>query len=266
MSSWINKLERRLEPFAISNITLYLVIAQVFVLLSAVLGKIDLNQLYLLPALVLEGEVWRLFTFVAIPPPFEGSLGPVFVAFALYLFYLYGGVLEQYFGVVRYNLFLLVGYLLTVGIGFLSPMVLATNLFLGGTVFLAFAFINPNFTLQLFFILPVKIKWLALITWVYYGYLFLVGGATARLGILAATGNFFIFFGGEIRQRIRSGRHRVKAQAKREKLRQELSGPMHTCTVCERDSDANPELDFRYRTEGDDEVCYCEEHLPSKQG
>ena len=240
-------MERRLEPFAISNITLYLVVAQVFVLLSAVLGKIDLNQLYLLPALVLEGEVWRLFTFVAIPPPFEGSLGPVFVAFALYLF-------------------LLVGYLLTVGIGFLSPMVLATNLFLGGTVFLAFAFINPNFTLQLFFILPVKIKWLALITWVYYGYLFLVGGATARLGILAATGNFFIFFGGEIRQRIRSGRHRVKAQAKREKLRQELSGPMHTCTVCERDSDANPELDFRYRTEGDDEVCYCEEHLPSKQG
>ncbi|MBT5901016.1 MAG: hypothetical protein HOH58_02785 [Opitutaceae bacterium] len=266
MSSWINKLERRLEPLAISNITLYLVIAQVFVLLSAVLGQIDLMQLHLWPALVMEGEVWRLFTFVAIPPPFDGSFGPVFVAFALYLFYLYGGALEQYLGVVRYNLFLLVGYLLTVGIAFLSPMALATNLFLGGTVFLAFAFINPNFTLQLFFILPVKIKWLALLTWVYYGYIFLTGGATARLGILAATGNFFIFFGSDIIQRLKTGRHRVKAQAKREKLRQELSGPMHKCSVCERDSDGNHELDFRYRTEGDAEVCYCEDHLPPKTG
>ena len=83
MSSWINKLERRLEPFAITNITLYLVIAQVFVLLSAVLGMIDLRQLHLWPAFVLEGEVWRLFTFVAIPPPFEGSFGTVFVASAM---------------------------------------------------------------------------------------------------------------------------------------------------------------------------------------
>ncbi|GAB5559773.1 MAG: hypothetical protein SynsKO_14200 [Synoicihabitans sp.] len=262
----MNKLERWFAPIAINNITLYIVIAQVFVLLSVLMGQIDMRQLYLLPGLVLQGEVWRLFTFVAIPPPFDGSLGPVFVAFALYLFYLYGGALEQFLGVVRYNLFLFVGYVLTVGIAFLSPGTLATNLFLGGAVFLAFAFINPDFTLHLFFILPVKIKWLALITWVFYGFTFIVGGTAERLGVLAATGNFFLFFGHDIVQRIRTGRHRVKSQAKREKLRQELSGPMHKCSVCERDSDANPELDFRYRTEGDDEVCYCDEHLPPKAG
>jgi len=260
MSSWLNKLERRLEPLAIPNITLYIVIAQVFVLLAVLLGQIQLSQLHLWPVLVTQGEVWRLFTFVAVPP----STG-MLVAFALYLFYLYGNALEDYFGVVRYNLFLLVGYLLTVGLAFISPYAAATNLFLGGAVFLAFAFLNPDFTLNLFFILPVKIKWIALITWVFYGFTFIVGGATERLGVLAATGNFLIFFGKDVIQRVRTGRHRVKQQAKREKLRQELSGPMHKCSICERDSDASPELDFRYRTEGENEVCYCDEHLPPKQ-
>lgn len=260
MSSWLNKLERRLEPVAIPNITLYIVIAQVFVLLTGMLGVLDLRQIVLVPYFVMQGEVWRLFTFVAMPPGFS-----ILVAFAIYLFYLYGNALEDYLGVVRYNLFLIVGYALTVGLAFISPMAPATNLFLGGAVFLAFAFLNPDFTLHLFFILPVKIKWLALLTWVYYGFTFITGGATERLGVLAATGNFLIFFGKDVVQRIRTGRHRVKQQAKREKLRQELSGPMHKCSVCERDSDSNPELDFRLRTEGEAEVCYCEEHLPTKK-
>lgn len=260
MASWLNKLERRLEPLAIPNITLYIVIAQVFVLLTGLLRMIDVNKLVLVPAWVLQGEVWRLFTFVAMPPGFG-----ILVAFAIYLFYLYGNALEQYLGVVRYNLFLFVGYVFTVGLAFLSPTAMATNLFLGGAVFLAFAFLNPDFTLHLFFILPVKIKWLALITWVFYGFTFVTGGATERLGVLAATGNFLLFFGRDIIQRVRTGQHRSRQHAKRERLRQELSGPMHRCSVCQRDSDTNAELDFRYRTEGDDEVCYCIDHLPPKE-
>lgn len=265
MSSWLNKLERRFEPFAISNITMYIVIAQTFVLLTALAGLLDLSRLYLMPALVMHGEVWRLLTFVAVPPPFEGSTGPLFVAFALYLFYLYGSALEQHFGVVRYNLFLLVGYALTVGLAFLSPTAWATNLFLGGAVFLAFAFLNPDFTLHLFFILPVKIKWLALITWIFYGLTFISGGATAKLGVLAATGNFLLFFGRDIIQRIKTGRRRVEQRAKRERRREEMAGPMHTCSVCGRDSDKDTDIGFRYRTEGDQEVCYCEDHLPPRE-
>lgn len=265
MSSWINKLERRLEPFAIANISLYIVIAQVFVLFSFLLGMLDLGKLVLVPALVMNGEIWRLFTFLAMPPP-PGMFGYIFTAFAFYIFYLFGSALEDFWGTVRYNLFLLIGSILTVGVAFMAPSSMATNMFLGGSVFLAFAFLNPEFVINLFLIIPVRIKWLALIAWIGHGFIFLVGSPSEKLGVLAATGNFILFFGKEIIQRIRTGRHRVKAQAKREKLRQELSGPMHTCTVCQRDSEANPELDFRYRTEGEDEVCYCEEHLPSKQG
>jgi hypothetical protein len=259
MSKWLNKFERLVAPITVPNITLYLVIAQTFVLLAVVLKRLDPRDLVFVPSLFLEGDWWRIFGFVAIPPGFG-----MMVAFALYLFYLYGNALEQHFGVVRYNLFLFSGYALTVGLAFLSPNMIASNVFLGGAVFLAFAFLNPDFTLHLFFILPVKIKWLALIVWVGYGYTLVVGGASARLGVLAATGNFFLYFGTEVVARIRTGRRAVQQQAKRAKLKEELSGPMHRCSVCKRNSDSNLELDFRYRTEGDKEVCYCEDHLPPR--
>jgi len=264
MSSLLNKLERRLEPFAISNLTLYLVIAQTFVMLSDMLKLIAIERMLLVPGLVLQGEVWRLFTFAVLPPP-PGLFGYIFVAFAIYLFYLYGSALDHHWGTVRYNLFLLVGYLLTVTLSFVTPNMVATNLFLGGSVFLGFAFLNPNFVLHLFFILPVKIKWLAMITWFFYALQFLGGGLAAKLTVLAATGNFFLFFGKEIIERIRTGRRRVEQQAKRERMREEMSGPMHTCSVCGRNSDDHPELMFYYRTEGDKEVCYCEDHLPPRE-
>ncbi len=249
-----------IAPITVPNITLYLVIAQTFVLLTAILGKLEPGMLMFVPSLFLQGDWWRIFTFVAIPPGF-GML----VAFALYLFYLYGNALEQHLGVVRYNLFLFTGYALTVALAFVFPNAVATNLFLGGAVFLAFAFLNPDFTLHLFFILPVKIKWLALITWVWYGYTFVTGGMSARLGVLAATGNFLLFFGRELLQRIRTGRRAVSQQVKRTKRKAELAGPMHKCSVCGRDSESSRDLDFRYRTEGNKEVCYCGDHLPPRE-
>jgi len=264
MSSLINKLERRLEPFAISNLTLYLVIAQTFVMLTDLLKMIDIRMLYLAPVLVMQGEFWRLFTFAVMPPP-PGMFGYIFVAFAIYLFYLYGSALDHYWGTVRYNLFLLVGYSLTVMLSFFTPHVVATNLFLGGSVFLAFAFLNPNFVLHLFFILPVKIKWLALIAWIFYALQFLTGGLAGKLAVLAATGNFFLFFGKDIVERIKTGRRRVAQQAKQERMKQEMADPMHTCSVCGRTSDSHPDLVFYYRTEGDKEVCYCEDHLPPRE-
>lgn len=259
MSNWLNKLERRLEPFAIQNINLYIVIAQTAVLLLVLLQRLNPLQILFVPNWFLAGDYWRVLSFVAMPPP-----GKWFVAFALYLFYLYGSALQQHMGVVRYNLFLFVGYALTVGLAFVSPNAPATNLFLGGAVFLAFAHLHPDFVLNLFFVLPVKIKWLALISWVGYGYTFIVGGMSARMGVLAATGNFLLFFGQDLVEQIRTGRRRVQHSAQRSKLRRELAQPMHRCSVCQRDSETDPDLGFRYRTEGDKEVCYCEDHLPPR--
>ena len=109
-----------------------------------------------------------------------------------------GNALEAYWGAFRYNIFLLLGYVLTVGLSFLQPDSVVSNEFLAGSVFLAFAYLNPEFEIMLFFILPLKIRWLALFAWAVYAVSFVMGGWPARLQIVAAVGNFFIFFGRDL--------------------------------------------------------------------
>lgn len=256
--SLLDKIERRLTPFAVPHPTLCLVIGQTFVALTAVLGLIDSTRLALVPALVLEGEIWRLFTFIFIPPP----AGPLFIAFALYLLYLFGTALEHHWGLVRYNLFLFVGYTLTVIAGFIVPDVVATNIFINGSIFLAFAHLNPSFIMMLFFILPVQIRWLAAFTWLLYAVTFFTGGASARLTILAATGNFLLFFGRDMIQNLRTGRRRIIHQAKATAARRETAvTPRHTCVACGKNSTTHPDLDFRYCSKCAGDQCYCPDHI-----
>jgi hypothetical protein len=184
----------------------------------------------------------------------------VFLAFVWYLFYLMGSALEGYWGVFRFNLFLLLGWGLTVAVAFLTPGSYTTNLFLGGSVFLAFAFLNPDFEMLIFFILPVKIKWLALIQWVFYGYALLFGSWSVRLATLASVGNFLVFFAGDIVQRIKTGRRRMEHQARQAAAR-ENDEPRHRCVICGKNERTHPLEDFRY---GDDDRCYCAEHRPKK--
>jgi hypothetical protein len=253
---FLNRLERTFGRFAIPNISLYLVMGQVLFWAVSFLGFFNLERIALVPVAVLHGEAWRLFTFLLLPP----NAHPVFIAFAWYMFYMMGSALEQHWGVFRYNFFLFVGWLLTVLVAFLFPGSYATNLFLAGSVFLAFAFLNPDFELLLFFILPVKIKWLALLQWILYGYSFLKGPWPIRLAVLASIGNFLMFFTGEIIQRMKSGRRRMEYQAKQAVAR-ENDEPRHRCVVCGKNDRTHPMEDFRY---GDDDRCYCSEHRPKK--
>ncbi len=255
--SLLHRLERRLQPYAITNLTLFLVIGQVFVLLTSMLQLIDPELLLLVPAYVTAGEWWRLFTFVFIPP----ASGYLFIAFALYLLYLYGTALENYWGAFRYNLFLLTGWALTVGLAFFTPASVATNVFVGGSVFLAFAWLHPNFELLLFFVLPVKIKWLALLAWAGYAFQFISGGPSAKLAVAAAVGNFFLFFGADLIRALRQTGRRGNAASLRRDADSAPSDARHTCVVCNRTDLTNPELDFRYSA---DDRCYCTDHLPTR--
>ncbi len=254
--SFSKKLERLIEPICIPNITLYLVIGQTFVYLAALLGKINLNTIVFIPQLALEGEPWRILTFLFVPPDAHWLL----YAFAIYFFYMMGSTLEAHWGTAKYHLFLLSGYLLTVGVAFLSPHAAATNYFIGGAIFLAFAYLFPDFEILLYFILPVRIKWIALITWVLFAYSFFTGQWPTRFAILASVGNFLLFFARDLILDLRHGhrRHRAKAQRIAED-----SNPTHRhcCHVCGKTDLTNPELEFRYSA---DDHCYCTEHLPKR--
>lgn len=252
--SLLDKLEKKYRRFGIPNLTLNLVIGQSLIYILMMTGRINVNILLLVPARVLQGEVWRLLSFLIVPP----RTHPIFIFFALYLFYLMGTSLENYWGTFRYNIFLLIGYVATVTVSFLTPYYPATNVFLGGSVFLAFATLNPNFELALFFILPVKIKWLALLTWVGYFFQMIFGSWSTRLMVLASICNYLIFFGRDIAARIRSHRWRMEREA-REFSRSKQ--PIHTCVVCGITDKDDPDMTFRYCTKCAGTPCYCSQHI-----
>lgn len=253
----LNRLERIFGRLALPNLSLYLVVGQVAFWGLALLGGFDLQRIKLLPVAVLHGEPWRAFTFLFVPP----NSSPVFIAFAWYIFFIMGGALEEYWGVFRYNLFVFTGWLLTVACAFLFPNTYATNLFLAGSVFLAFAFLNPDFEMMIFFILPVKIKWLALLQWLLYGFTLIAGNWPSRFAVLASIGNFLIFFAGDIVEMIRTGRRRMETQARRAATQRDEPDHRHRCHVCGKTDRTHPQMDFRYCSKCAGEECYCQEHL-----
>jgi len=256
--SFLDKLDRKFGHLGIPNISLYLVIGQVFVLLATLLGRLDPSILVLVPSLVLEGQWWRVVTFLFIPPS-PGFFGYLFVAFAWYIFHLMGSALESYWGVFRYNFFLLLGMILTIGAAFLAPNDIATNTFIAGSVFLAFAYLNPDFELSLFFILPLKIKWLAMITWVLYAVSFFRGDWGTRWQILASVGNFLFFFGADIWRSMGQRRRTMVRDIKKAEVVEDV--PRHRCHVCGKTDRSHPQLDFRYCSKCAGDQCYCPEHI-----
>lgn len=253
----INQLERKFRYLAISNITLYLIIGQGVLFILNMSGKFNLVSVILVPELVRTGEWWRLFTFIFIPP----SAHPVFVFFAWYLFYLMGSALEEHWGSFRFNLFLLIGYVITAGASFFFPAYPATNVFIGASVFLAFAFLYPNFEILIFFILPVKIKWLALLTGIGYVYQIVAGPWPTRMFVLASMANFFLFFGKDILWRIHAGNRKITWNAKR--LSHE-GKPFHRCTTCGITDVSHPDMEFRYCQECGS-LGYCSDHISNHE-
>lgn len=259
--SILNKLERRFGNLGIPHLTAVFIAPQVVLYVLSIGRPEILDGLYLYPGLVLQGQWWRLITFLMIPP----FTNPIFAFFFWYLFFLMGSALESYWGEFRYNIFILIGYLATLGVAFLTPVAQASNGFLQGSVFLAFAFLYPDFQLMIFFIIPVKIKWIAGLTWIYYLYIVVFGAWSPRLLVLASICNFLVFFYTDIVYRIRTGQRQMSGQAKRFGTMNKSDEPFHRCTICGITDKNDPDMDFRYCQECHGTLCYCKNHIVDHQ-
>lgn len=249
----LDTLEKKFRRYAVPNMTLYIIAGQALFFMFVLTGRFILERVVLIPELVLAGEWWRLVTFLFIPP----LTNPIFAFFAWYLFYLMGGALEGHWGAFRYNLFLLIGYLVTVAVSFLFPVYPATNLFIGGSIFLAFAFLYPDFQLYILFIIPVKVKWLALLTWIGYAYELISGTWQTRLLVLASISNYLLFFGKDIYWRMKTGKKRMATQVREYSGKKEA---FHTCAVCGITDLSHPAMEFRYCPDCGGQG-YCTEHI-----
>ena len=263
--SLLDRLERRFRRFAIPQLTRFLAMAQGAAwLLANVMprqqGKPDLLETFLLfPDKVWQGEVWRLVTFLFYPPGTS-----ILSLFGIYLFWLMGTALEGHWGTFRYNIYVLIATLATIAVTFgLQQGGPANNIFIGTSVFLAFAFLYPDFQLMLFFILPVRIKWLALLTWLGYGFTVIMGSWLSRLYVAASVLNFFLFFGRDVFWRMRFGKRSMESGFR---AVTKGSQPFHRCRVCGLTEQDDPQADFRICSKCDGGTFeYCLEHLRSHE-
>lgn len=259
--NWLNKLERKIGKFYIRNLMLIIIFGNIlvygFTLLS---GNLELiNKIYLDPNRVMQGEIWRLITFIFVPE--TGSV--ISFIFAIYFNYLAGTGLEEEWGEFKFNIYYFTGMVATVILSMLTGKI-ATGAYINLSLFLAFAMIYPNFQVLLFFIIPVKVKYLAIFNWILIGLQFLgylslfnIGG---MLLTLVPVLNFFIFFGKDIITGTKSNATNFKRQQKFKSQIKEIE-IFHRCEVCGITEKDDSNMEFRYCSKCTGKKCYCINHI-----
>lgn len=270
MKNWLDKMERRFGRYAIRNLTMYLLAGYAIgYLLSFTMPQL-LTYFTLEPALILKGQVWRLLSWVIIPP----NDNIIFVIFMMLLYYSLGNTLESYWGAFRYNVYIFSGILFTViGAFIVNGLIggitgfgsLYSTYYINMSIFLACASIMPDYQLLLYGIIPIKMKWLAILDVVLLVVDAVQGGLIIRIVIIASFLNFIIFF--FCNRNLRG--HSPKQAARRKKFQKQISRPQnqyaggakHRCAVCGRTELDDPTLEFRYCSKCNGNYEYCQDHL-----
>lgn len=257
MAKFLDKMERKFRWLAIPHLTMWLVGMQVFFFAFGLAG-FPVEMLQLMPTKVFEGEVWRLISWIFQPPTYQFN---IFIIFGWILLYVYGTALEEEWGEFRYTIYVLIGFVLTIFASFIAMLLLGrqgetywvTNVYVLTSIMFAFARRNPDFTLMLFFVLPVKIKWIAYVIGAFFALTFLAGGIVTKLEIAAAVANFFIFFGREMVSNVKRDQRRRSYHAQ---ARVDETEAFHRCVICGATDQSHPDRQFFYQKGRG----YCEEH------
>lgn len=269
-TSYLDRWSRFFDRCAIPGLIRYVALFNALVFILHLLAPGFISVLELDPALVLQGQVWRLVTWIFIPE----TLSPFWIFFAL-LFLLYlGDGLETAVGPAKLTLFYFCGVLLCTVVSFLFGLsgsgasLGRANTFLNLSLLLAYATVYPDFKVLVFFVLPVRIAWLAL-----FSAAIMILASLGQSPVVAATlgaafVNYFLFFSTELRSHLgalKVGAARFSGPPARKtqtKTQEPSTETLHRCEQCGRTEVSNPELEFRVASNGSD---YCVEHLPGKE-
>jgi hypothetical protein len=265
----VERFAYRHPRFGIPNLIRYLVGGNVLFWILCVLLRNQTLLAYISfdAEAILHGQVWRLVSFLFFPI----SSSPLFALLAFYFYFWMGSTLERYWGTPQFNIYILLGWLFTVVFGFavyfitgVSPQITGTYLYMG--MFFAFATLFPDMQVLLFLIIPIKMKWLALVDAAFFLIEILDFGAFP-LNLLPLVGvlNYFVFFTGELwkRRPRRPSANVVNFRRESARIRREQRDELyrHKCAVCGRTDTTNPELEFRYCSRCAGYHCFCQEHI-----
>ncbi len=253
----LNNLEKKFGKFAIRNLMMHIIILTMAVFLfSKLMPQYNIeSKLTLIPYFVLSGEIWRLITYIFIPQ----TTSIFWIIFILYFYYMIGANLEHEWGSFKFNVYYLIGMLGTTLSAFITGAP-ATAFYLNMSLFLAFAYIFPNFQILLFFFFPVKIKYLAWLDAFLLVFWFLTGSINTKLSIIAAIANFLLFFGKDILYYLK---HRRKSYYHKKNFSSKIpiKSFYHKCTVCGITEKDNTEMEFRYCSKCNGDHEFCMDHL-----
>ena len=276
---FIDKLERKFGRFGIPNLTIYMIVCYVIGYALMIVNPGILNWLSLEPAYILRGQVWRLVTWVLYPPSTSGVLW--FAIAVLFFYYPIGTSLERTIGTFKYTLYILSGVIFTILGAFILYFLLGGNVLVGNvfstyyislSTFLAYAMCYPDMQVLLMFIIPVKMKWMAIfyvVIVVYEMIQYVMAGAWYLvIPIVASLLNFIIFYFGTKD----FSRYNPKEIHRRNEFRRAMepqgrmksgSGSVtkHKCAICGRTELDDPNLEFRFCSRCNGNYESCQDHL-----
>ncbi|MDE6917012.1 MAG: rhomboid family intramembrane serine protease [Lachnospiraceae bacterium] len=285
--NFLNKMERKLGKYAIPNLSLYLIMGYVLGYILMFINPAMVDFLTLNPYLILRGQIWRLVTWIIVPP----SEFDLFTIIMLMFYYSVGTNLERTWGTFYYNVYLFMGMFFTLIGSFLIMAVSYvpafysnevrmaygeaayfllvgrsfSTYFVNMSIFLGFAATFPEVQVLLMFIIPVKVKWMGIAYAVLLIVQFLQSNIVGKIVIGASLLNFVVFFlmtrsgaGMRMSPRQVKRRHDYNREVKRAKP---ASVSKHKCAICGKNSEDNPEAEFRFCSKCNGNYEYCQDHL-----
>ena len=279
----MSKFEKKFGKYAIPNLTLILIMCYVAGYVIEMMGRASntylLGFLTLDPYRILHGQIWRLVTWVIVPPE---SLG-IFTIIMLFFYYSLGTTLERTWGTYRYNvyifsgmLFTIIGSFLCMGVVYLMYGSLPTEIasayfykesyafstyYINLSIFLAFAATYPDMQVLLMFVIPVKVKWMGILDAVLMLYYVIKGGVFTKFAIIASLLNFVLYFYRMHRSRISPKQMHRRAQFEKKSNAGRAKVTRHKCAVCGRTEEDDPSLEFRFCSKCNGNYEYCQYHL-----
>lgn len=279
--NFLNKMERKFGRYAIHNLTKYMIgcyaIGYILLYAGNLFGFSITGYLTLSPYHILHGQIWRIVSWLLIPPPTSNL---VFVLIMLLFYYSLGETLERTWGAFRYNVYILGGVLFTVIGAFLLYFMMGANPFLSMaysmafstyyinlSIFLAFAANYPDMQVLFMMIIPMKMKWLAVLDIAYLLYDMVKGDWGLRTVIIASLLNFIIYFLTTRNYRRISPKEIHRRQQFQKAVHPSMANGVtkHKCAVCGRTEKDGEDLEFRFCSKCNGNYEYCQEHLFTHQ-
>ena len=272
---FLDKMERRFGKYAISGLMKYMVGCYLIGYVLMYAFPRSLSLLSLEPYFILHGQVWRIVSWLLIPP----STSIIWAVIMIIFYYQIGTALERTWGAFKFNVYIFGGIILTIVGAFIMYFIVGGAVMTAGlstfstyyinlSIFLAIAVTYPEHQVLVYFLIPVKMKWLAIIYAALALYGAVVSGWPARVAIICSLGNFFIFWALTRNMKRISPKEIHRKQEFKRKINQSSgytsrNGTItkHKCAVCGRTELDDPNLEFRFCSRCNGNYEYCQDHL-----